>query len=156
MENFIFREARVKDLEEVLKLNSKLFKKERKEFDKSLDLNWTYGKGKKYFKDRILKRGGFVEVVENKGKIIGYLCGGITEKLFYRKKAKYAELENMFIEKQFRNKALGTRLTKDFLVWCRKDKVNYISVIAHTENKSVDFYRKFGFKDYNLTLEKEI
>ena len=43
-----------------------------------------------------------MEVVEAKGKIIGYLCGGISDKLVYRNTAKYAELENMLIEENFR------------------------------------------------------
>lgn len=156
--DFIFREAGVKDLDEILRLNFALFKKEYKEFDKSLNLNWTY-KNKKYFKNKIIKKDGFVKVVENKRKIIGYLCGGIgtLKELDCRKKAKYAELENMFIEKKFRGKGLGAKLTRDFISWCEENKVNYLSVTASAENKlTIEFYRKLGFKDYDLTLEMKI
>ncbi len=152
--SFNIRKPTIKDLEEILRLNLELFKKEYKEFDKSLNLNWTYKEGKEYFKDRIIKKDGFVEVVEHKGKIIGYLCGGISERLFYRKKARYAELEDMLIEKKFRGKGLGTKLTSDFINWCKKNKVDYISVKASAGNKlAINFYRKLGFKDYDLTLE---
>lgn len=152
--NFIFRKANLKDLKDALRLNFELFQKEYREFDKSLNLNWTYREGKKYFKNRIIKKDSFVEVVENKGKIVGYLCGGITKGLSFRKKAKCAELENMFIDKKFRGKGLGTKLTKDFINWCKKNKVNYISVRASIQNKPAhDFYRGLGFKDYDLVLE---
>lgn len=158
MENdFIIRKAKRRDLEDILRLNFDLFKKEYKEYDKSLNLKWTYGMGKKYFKDRITKNDGFVEVVENNGKIIGYMCGGTVERLFYRKKAKYVELENMLIDKKFRGKGIGKKLTKDFINWCKKNKVNFIFVTAFAKNEpTLNFYRKLGFKDYNLTLEMKL
>ncbi len=93
-------------------------------------------------------------VIENNGKIIGYLCGGISSKLSFRKKAKYAELENMLIEKKFRGKGLGAKMTKDFLKWCKRNKVDYVSVTASAKNESaLQFYKKQGFKGYDLKLE---
>ena len=155
--NFIFRKANLKDLKDILRLNFELFQKEYREFDKSLNLNWTHREGKKYFKNRIIKKDGFIEVVENKGKIVGYLCGGVTEGLPFRKKARCAELENMLIEEKFRGKGLGAKLTKDFINWCKKNKVNYISVRTSIQNKpACDFYRSSGFKDYDLVLELKI
>ena len=155
--SFIFRKAKIKDLDNILNLNFELFKKEYREFDKSLSLNWTHRKGKKYFKNRIIKKDGFVEVIENRREIIGYLCGGIIRALFYRKKVKYAELENMLIEEKFRNKGLGTKLTKDFIDWCKNNKVDYISATASAKNKSaINFYKNLRFKEYNLTLERKL
>lgn len=152
--NIFIRQAGVKDLGDVLRLNLDLFKKEYKEYDKSLNLRWVYKDGKKYFKDRIIKKDGFVEVVEIDGKIIGYLCGGISEREFYRKKAKYAKLENMFIQDNFRGKGIDARLVKNFIDWCKKNKIGYISVTTSVQNKqAINFYRNTGFKDYNLTLE---
>lgn len=154
-DNFIIRKADIKDLKDILELNYKLFRREYKEFDKSLNLNWTHSKeGKKYFRDRIIKKDGFVKVVEYKRRIIGYLCGGISERLFYRKKAKYAEIDNMLIEKKFRGRNLGTKLTRDFISWCKENKIDYISVTGFAKNKlALNFYKRFGFKEYNLTLE---
>jgi ribosomal protein S18 acetylase RimI-like enzyme len=156
--NFEIRKANIKDLKHILKLNHELFKEEFKKFDKTLNLNWAYSnEAKKYFKERITKKNGFAEIVENDGKIIGYFCGGISERLFYRKKAKYARLDNMLIDKKFRGKNLGTKLVKNFMEWCKKNKVDYISVDVSSGNeKSVNFYKKLGFKDYDLTLEMKI
>ena len=97
---FFFRKANIKDLGRILELNMKLFKKEYKEFDKIINLNWTYSEGKKYFKGRIIKKDGFSEVVEHKNKIIGYICGGRRKRLAYWKKAQYADIESFFLEKQ--------------------------------------------------------
>ncbi len=154
MNNFIFRKATAKDLKAILGLNLDLFKKEYREFDKTLNLKWTYTQGKKYFRDRITKKDGFVEIVENKREIIGYLCGGISQRQSFRRNAKYAGLENMLILKKFRSKGFGAKLTRDFINWCKNNKVNYISVTASAQNKmGIRFYKKQGFKEYDLTLQ---
>lgn len=154
MEKIIIRKAETGDLKGILALNFDLFKKEKKEFDKSLDMEWTYGrKGRDYFKMRISGKGGLAVVAENDGKIIGYLCGAFKDN-YYRVKANYAELENMIVEKKFRGKGIGTKLTKEFFKWCESNKIGYISVTASAKNKpTIDFYRSMGFKDYDLTLE---
>ncbi|OGZ23018.1 MAG: hypothetical protein A3A08_02620 [Candidatus Nealsonbacteria bacterium RIFCSPLOWO2_01_FULL_41_9] len=153
LDNFIFRKADIKDLKDIRRLDQELFKKEYREFDKSLDLNWEGREGGKYFKKRILSKNNFVEVVESGNKIIGYLCGGLSKGLYYRKKARYAELENMLIEEKFRGGGLGTKLAKDFIDWCVNKKIDYVNVSASAENKpSVGFYRSLGFKDCDLIL----
>lgn len=154
---FLARRADVKDLSDILRLNLNLFKKEYNEYDKTLNLEWTYSHGEKYFKRRITEKKGFVEVAEVKGKIVGYICGGIYKRSFNRVKAKYAELENMIIEGDFRNSGAGTRLAQDFINWCKENKVGYISVTASAKNnQAIGFYKKLGFADVNLTLEKAI
>jgi GNAT superfamily N-acetyltransferase len=158
--NFIIRKANIKDLEHIIRLNHELLKEEFKKFDKSLNPNWAYNKlTKKYFQERIAKRNGFIEIVENNEEIIGYLCGGISEQSFYlyRQKAKHARLDSMLIDKKFRGKNIGTKLAKNFVEWCEKNNVDYISADASAGNKkSLNFYRKLGFKDYDLTLEMKM
>jgi len=159
-EEFIFRKAKIKDLKDIQRLNFELFKKEYKEFDRTLNLNWTRSeKGKKYFKEKIIGNDNFVEVIEWNNKIIGYICGHIKKKEGeeFRISAKYAELDNMLIEREYRRKGLGTKLTNDFKSWCRQNKVDYIWVMASAKNKpSIKFYKKSGFKEYTLWLDLKI
>lgn len=152
-----FRKADIRDLNDILRLNFELFRKESKEYDNSLNLKWTYKDGKKIFTDIILKKNGFVEVAEIKDKIVGYLCGGITKRKFHRKKRRYAELRNMLIEGPYRKKGIGSQLLRDFINWCSQNKVDYIAVTAFAKNeKAIDFYRNLGFRDYSLTMEKRL
>ena len=154
--DILIRKAEIKDLESILKLNLDLFKKEYKEYDKSLNLNWTYNEGKRYFKNRITKKNGFVEVAEVNNEVVGYLCGGISKRLLSRRKANYAELENTIVKKSFRNKGIGEKLAKNFLAWCKKNKMDYISVTASAKNRhGINFYKKLGFKDHDLILQIE-
>jgi len=151
------RKATIKDLDDVLRLNFELFKKERREYDKLLDMNWTYGEGKKYFRDRIVKKGGFVAVAEHQDTVIGYLCGGLVKMESYRIQKKHAELENMFIEKKLRGQGLGGKLTQKFLDWCKENKVERVSVSASFSNKEgIGFYEKAGFEGYATVLERKL
>lgn len=156
MKKIIVRKAENKDLEDVLRLNLDLFKKEYREYDKKLDLKWTYGKiGRSYFKKRITEKDAFAFIAESKGKIIGYLCGSVRNCPYdYRIISKYAELENMIVDKKFRGEGVGEKLTKEFLKWCKIKKADCISVNASIQNeKGINFYKKMGFKNYSLTLE---
>ena len=151
------RKASVRDLDDILRLNLELFKKERRGYDKLLDMNWTYGEGKKYFQRRITRKNGFVVVAEHKGKFVGYLCGGISKMESYRIQKKHAELENMFIEKKFRGQGIGKKLAERFFDWCQENKVELVLVSASFGNsEAVHFYEKFGFKGYSTVLEMKL
>ena len=162
MNKIEIREAKIEDLNLILKLNKKLFVKEYNEFDNSLNLDWTYSKrGKEYFSERIKYNNGKALVVEKGNIVIGYLCGGIQEQEenieFYRKDGIYAELENMFIEEKFRNLGIGGKLIWVFIEWCKEKKVDHINVTASFQNKkALEFYRKYGFDNYDTKLDLKL
>jgi len=156
-EEFIIRKANLNDLDEILELHFKLSKKIYKKFDKSVNLNWTYTHGKKYFAGQIKKSDGFVEVAEGGGKIIGYVCGSLVERPLDREKALYAELESIMVDKKLRSAGIGSELIKSFLKWSKPKKVKYISVTASDQNeKAVKLYRNLGFKNYEMILELDL
>jgi GNAT superfamily N-acetyltransferase len=152
------RKATVKDLESIQILNGKLCLNEHKKFDYTVDSNFPFSKqGKTYFLERITKKNGCVLVALENKKIIGYIAGGITKQESYRTIEKLAEAENMFILEDFRNKGVGSELLDKFVDWCKSKNVNRIKVISSSANsKSISFYNKNGFSDYNLVLEKII
>ena len=156
--DFKIRKATIRDLEDILNLRFAIFKREHKEYDKSLNTKWAYDpRGKKQFRKEIIRKDGFIKVIEVNNKLVGYFWGDIRKRMFYRKKAKYAAVETMFIEKKYRRKGLGNILLKDFLNWCKKNKVDYISASAYSKNKlALKFYKRAGFKDYTVTLEKKL
>lgn len=152
------RKATIKDLKKVQELNLKLFEKEHKEYDKFLNLNWTFGaEGTKYFSDRIKNEDGCVFVAELNKEIVGYLCGGLRKSKPYRNPPIMAELENTLVLENHRSKGIGSKLFDAFINWCKTKKVEKIRVEASAQNKlAISFYRKNGFKDYTLVLEADL
>ena len=150
--------ASLQHLKEIQKLNKMLFEKEYREYDKRLNLEWTFGEvGTAYYKKRISEKDGCVIVALVDKKIVGYLCGGIAKSYAYRKLPKVAELENMFVLEKYRSYGIGTVLYKAFILWCKTQKVKMVNVHTSAKNtRAIAFYRKQGLKDYTLVLESEI
>jgi GNAT superfamily N-acetyltransferase len=112
----IIRNATLNDLQKIQELNLKLFEKEHKEYDPLLNMDWTFSEaGTKYYQDRISKNDGCVLVAIIDDKIIGYLCGGLTEAENYRHLPIVAELENTFVLNEFRSKGIGKQLYNKFI-----------------------------------------
>lgn len=150
------KEATLEDMNTVQQLNLLLFEKEYDEYDKSLNMEWTFGdEGTDYYKKRI--ENGFIAIAIVDGKNVGYICGGLKKAEAYRKLPKVAELENMFVLDEFRSKGVGSVLYEEFLFWCRENNVGKVRVEATTQNsRAIRFYQKNGFKDYTLILESDL
>lgn len=152
------KKACLDDLEKIQELNLKLFKKEYKEYDSLLDLNWTFWEaGSKYYKDKITKNNNCVLIAIFENEIVWYLCAWLTKDESYRKLPVVAELENIFVLKEFRSKGIWKKLYNKFLEWCKRKNVWKIRVEASIQNKlAIKFYRENNFKDYTLILEADL
>jgi ribosomal protein S18 acetylase RimI-like enzyme len=154
---FKIKKADRNDVEEIIKLNQELFNYEfNSGFDNSLDLNWTKN-NKKYFEKSITDKNSLVLVCIYNEEVVGYLIGRIENPEDYRKIKSIAEVDNMFILEEFRKKGVGKKLVEGFVKWAKKKDVEKIRVVASSKNKkAIEFYKKFGFVGYNLTLEKDL
>jgi len=156
MANILIRPANKKDLDGILLLNLALFKKEFKEFDKTLNINWTYSRvGREYFSKRITGKDNFAAVATDDKKIIGYICGGLS--YTPARIVKKAKLENIIVIEGFRNKKIGSRLAKEFFKWCQSKNIRNILVTTFAKNSAaLNFYKNLGFKNLEVILEKKI
>ena len=151
----VVRRAENSDLEDILRLNFELFKKEHKEYDPNLDMNWTYGLGADIFKKSINNDDYFAMIAQVGGKTIGYLRGSLHQDSW--KVGHGAELDSLFVDENYRNNGIGKQLVEAFLGWCKAKKVNYVAVRASARNYSgIAFYKQAGFQDYDVVLENKL
>ena len=152
------RKATIKDLKEIQALCQKLFEKEHEEYDKLLDLDWTFGeKGEKYFKDSMTKSNSCVFVAVEADSIIGYLAGEIVKGEEYRKLPKMAEVGSLFVLDEYRSKGVGKELYDEFVKWAKGNDVKRVKVEASPGNeKGINYYEKMGFEGITLVLEGAI
>jgi len=154
----IVKKATIDDLGIIQELNSILFRKEYSEFDKTLNCEWTNGtSGTDYFRSRITKDDSCALISLVGERVVGYIVGALAQTKDYRNVKRMAELENMFILEDFQRYGIGTKLFDGFLEWCKSKEATRLKVVASEKNtQAINFYRKNGFKDHDLTLEREL
>ena len=84
--------------------------------------------------------------------IIGYLAGCIHNKneCFTE---QFAEIENMYIENEYRRLGVGTKLVEEFKSYCKENNIKYIKVSAWNDNiEAINFYKNNDFLEYEKTL----
>lgn len=155
MENVIIRKATLNDLYDIQTLNNQLFKLKKENFDPTLVENWPISEqGKKYFKTLI--EDAYVIVATLNDEIVGYLAGSINEKGSYEE-IQYGEVNNMFINSEYRGYGIGKLLINDFKKYCISNGIKDLIVTASAKNiNAIEFYRRNGFNDFNISLTMNI
>lgn len=155
MKNLFIRNADLNDLLYIQELNNNLFNLELENYDTTLVKDWAISdKGKEYFSDLINNH--FVAVALLDNEIIGYLAGTINDKGSYEN-IQYGEINNMFIKDNCRGYGVGKSLVNEFKKYCKDNNINNLIVTASSKNiNAINFYKKNGFDDFNLTLTMNI
>jgi diamine N-acetyltransferase len=144
--------SEVKDLQD---LNDEVFIDNQK-YDSDLDMNWAQSeKGKEYFTDLLNNPNACCFIAEENGKKIGYIAAG-PKTVSYRK-SKYIEIENMGVIPEYRSNGIGTLLMKECLKWAKSVGFQKAFVNAYFENTmAVEFYRRNGFSEIDVSLERNL
>lgn len=150
--DIVIRKARIEDLKAIQELNNKLFELEYNKFDPSLKVGWPFTEeGEEYFKDMIENEIVFVAVVDN--NVIGYLAGTVDTKNSCILKP-ISELDNFYVEENYRGQGIGTKLVKEFKNYCFDKGIEEMKVTASALNiNAIEFYKKIGFKEFEITLK---
>ncbi len=155
MNNMIIRKATLEDLSIIQELNNSLFKLEKENYDPTLINDWPLSEeGKDYFSDLINNHYVIVALLDN--SIVGYLAGSIEEKVSYVE-VQYGEINNMLVNDEYRGYGIGKSLINNFKEYCKTKDISNIKVVASYKNKNViEFYRKNGFEEFDITLTTKI
>lgn len=148
------RRATEADLPAIQALNQKLFEKEVNDYDDTLKVSWPQTEdGERYFRNIIIN--GYAVVAEVEDGIVGYLAGSINARSYCT--TRCGEIDNIFVDQEFRNFGIGTVLVENFLQYCKDQGIRQVKVTAYFANsQAIDFYKNSGFSEYELTLKKEL
>ena len=87
------------------------------------------------------------------GGVIGYVMGAIKETPLTS--VRFAELADIKVREDFRNRGIGGQLANAFIGW-GKERADRICVTAHSKNAAaIRFYERLGFISQSLELELE-
>jgi ribosomal protein S18 acetylase RimI-like enzyme len=93
-------------------------------------------------------------VVELDGETVGFIDQWIIHDFAHGAKLSY--IQNLYITSKHRRKGVGSRLLEEIIRSAENKGVLEIHVVTEFENKpSIRLYRKHGFVEESLQLERE-
>jgi ribosomal protein S18 acetylase RimI-like enzyme len=151
------RKAHEDELKSIQDLNHKLFLWDY-DRDPTLNINWPYEKaGEEYFRKKISGESGVCFVAVAGSGVVGYLAGYMFEKIAAYDTVKRSELDNIFVEEEFRGQGVGKLLVEEFLAWSKFNGATSTVVSAYSLNeRAIEFYERVGFKPLVLKLETKL
>lgn len=109
------------------------------------------------FKRDILKKNSKFLVMEDEGKLIGYIFGEIRDDshpLF--KVPKSGELNDLAVLKEYQGKKIASQLWKKLLEWFVRNNCKIITLSVNYNNQAREIYENWGFEKFYLRMIKKL
>ncbi len=127
------------------------------QYDSDLKMDWAQSDegGKKYFTELLNNTNSICLIAKDNDKNVGYLAASPKE-IPYRL-SRYVEIENMGVIPKYRSRGIGQKLTSKCLEIAKEKGFQKVYVNAYFKNSgAINFYKKNGFTEIDLSLEKSI
>lgn len=150
------RPATKKDIEPIRVLNTKIFEEINTRCNPDIVPQFAQTQaGEKYFIDAFNRADGCFFVAENHEGLIGYVSGGA--KPFTYRKSRYFEIDNLGVTPEYQNQGIGKQLLNTIASWAKDHGYQKIYIESYFKNtKAIAFYKKHGYQEIEISLEKEI
>lgn len=152
------RKATKNDIKLVQQFGFELLDYERQNWDPTLEADWPFSEaGKKAYEKAINEKYTIIAEDEKKHPV-GFLIGKIVRPdKDAARKVTIAQLENIFVYPDSREKNIGKQLFEHFKSYCKTEGVNKINVTVNAKNTTaIKFYEKTNFSPSRLFLSQEI
>ena len=142
------RKVNIEDYLEVINLYTQLHDAE-KEFDDNLVEELIIDEEQeKKIKKKMKSRKEIFLVAELENKVVGLIDGFIIDDIFFKEKIAY--LDHICVDRNHRNKEIGTKLIKEFQKISQKKGAKYVKLNAFVKNiNAIKLYEKLGFKEHS-------
>jgi ribosomal protein S18 acetylase RimI-like enzyme len=154
-ETMVIRNARDDEVKDLQALSSEILIDNR-QYYQDLDVKWALSvKGKKYFTKTLKNPKACCLVAEDNGKLIGYLTA-LPLRIEYHK-SKCLEIESLGVTTRYRSRGIGSQLIQKCLELAKKMRFQKVYLNSYFKNKrAISFYKKNGFSEIDLSLEREV
>lgn len=152
-----YKIPKASEVEQIIELNEYLNDLSREKFDSTLSKTWKRSEEcKKYFSS-FFEEDAFIICAYSESQMIGYLSASVYEADEFREKMLIAELENIMVLPEHQSKGIGKRLYEEFIAWAKRKNADRVKVGVFCKNKNaISFYKKLGFEEYDMNMEKKL
>ncbi|MAG61128.1 hypothetical protein CL619_05045 [archaeon] len=153
--NMRIRKATKKDFFKLNEMKKEFFLWEC-EIDDRLDPNYiNNGLGSRLSRNLNQSNVAFF-VAEEKENFLGFVGVDISKLPGSFKAKKQGHLFNLYVRKKYRNNRISTQLIRAAMEWLDKKGINDQIIKVHfSDNKAHKIYRKKGFKNYLIELQRK-
>jgi len=150
--NILIRNAEIKDQDIINNFLEKLLHYEAINYDKNTRQD---AKINSYYNNKIGIKPYLILVAEIDNKVVGYIYGRrLVNLLHYHKEAI---IEHLYIEEEYRNQHIGTKLINSFTDIVKEEGIKFIHIDNYEKNTiAKNLYTKLGFNIMNEKRRKEI
>jgi ribosomal protein S18 acetylase RimI-like enzyme len=147
--------AQPDDWQLIQSLNNQVFIND-KHHDDDLDMEYPFSeRGIKYYKRLANGEYGKCLIAYADGNPAGYIALAVKD--FGYRKSKYIEVENIGVDPTYRSQGIGRLLIEEAVKWAKEKNAVKLYVSAYWQNKrAINFYKKNGFYEIALELDKKI
>ena len=106
---------------------------------------------------KIRKIDRIVLVAVEDRKIIAYIRGTLTKTLHVLNVKLREVIGNLYVEEKYRRKGVAKNLIEELIRWFKGKNVDVMTVHVYLLNsKAIALYKKFGFKEYSLNMNRRL
>lgn len=109
------------------------------------------------FEKDIQQKNGKFLVMEDQGRILGYIFGEIRDDrhpLF--KRPKTGELNDIAVLKEHQGKGIASKLWNELQDWFIKKDCEMITLSVNINNSAQEIYKRWGFEKFYLRMIKKL
>jgi len=146
------RKAIPKDFEQYFKLRKEDINEYSKIINKKINLAQDK-QIKKEFEGMLKSKEHLILLAESNEKLIGYLTGSIIKNIW-----QYSGyIDDIFINKKFKRKGIGSHLIKEFIKFLKHKKIKKCKLGVNIKNKkAIKLYKKLRFKKESFEMSLKI
>jgi GNAT superfamily N-acetyltransferase len=111
----------------------------------------------KWVRKWIASANGLVLVATVGGEVVGYSLNFIKDNVPVYKVRKIGYVGDLFIQKGFRGKGIGSKFKSEAFRWFRKKGMKYASICVHENNREArKLYNVWGFEDFHIEMRRKL
>jgi len=157
MQNLIrIRKAKLKDAKEIAQISLD-FLKQHSRYSPLDPINFPTIKKEILSWQKLIKNKKYtVFVAEVNGDVAGLVSLFFPKRLPFKRIQNVGEIEVLAVHKNERKNNIGTLLLKKAISFFRSKKVRYIQCNVRLKNPALEFWKKRGFKEFDVRLFRRI
>lgn len=141
------------DLDELVRLESSLFRDDAGAHDPLVDTTWPDRHAREDFVRLIDDDSSIVLVARYDGSVRGHLVGYLSGPSATRFGRRTAEIRSLYVDRPIRTSGIGQALVTSFTSWARTREAAAVTVSAYAANRGARaFYEQLGFTEQSVAL----